>query len=202
MTGFDSQRPTLAESWTQLPVEKLQALEDLATRQAQRFTAGADRLDLERCLGARRGLTPGDRLLLPPGPREEAVGDHTNARVTFRRAIERGNLVVAEITARELGRLDLLDALELTALIAKRDPRVRGRRAGARWLRRWLDESDSPTIDDAVVVAGLLAGLGGDHHDAALVALRSVAQPGGGARTRFRCYRSRDALVTIDDPIM
>jgi hypothetical protein len=38
------------------------------------------------------------------------VADHTNARLTFARAIERGNLVVAEITAQELGRLDLTDA--------------------------------------------------------------------------------------------
>jgi hypothetical protein len=71
----------------------------------------------------------------PVRPREGAVGDHTNARVTFRRALERGNLVVAEITARDLGGLDLKDALELTALIALRD-RPRGQRAGARWLQR------------------------------------------------------------------
>ena len=31
------------------------------------------------------------------------MGDHTNARVTFRRAIERGKPAVAAITARELG---------------------------------------------------------------------------------------------------
>ena len=60
-----------------------------------------------------------------------------SARSVFKRAIERGNVVVAEIAARELGRLDLSEALELTALIAKRDPRVRGRRASARWLRSW-----------------------------------------------------------------
>jgi hypothetical protein len=50
----------------------------------------------------------------------------------------------------------LREALELTALIAKHDPRVRGRRAGARWLRRWLEESEAPTIDDAVMIAGCL----------------------------------------------
>ena len=61
-------------------------------------------------------------------------------RTVFRRALEHGNLVAAEITARELGGLDLSDALELTALIALRD-RARGPRAGARWLQRWLDET-------------------------------------------------------------
>jgi hypothetical protein len=37
-------------------------------------------------------------------------------RTIFRRAIERGNLVVAEITAREMGRLSLEEALYLTRL--------------------------------------------------------------------------------------
>jgi hypothetical protein len=41
----------------------------------------------------------------------------------FRRAIERGNLTVAEATARELLRISLTDALELTILIARKDPR-------------------------------------------------------------------------------
>jgi len=41
-------------------------------------------------------------------------------RTAFRRAIERGNLVVAEIEAREVGQLDLGEALELTALVAPR----------------------------------------------------------------------------------
>ena len=58
----------------------------------------------------------------------------------FRRALERGNLLVVEATAREVGTIDLTDALELTALIALRD-RPRGQRAGARWLQRWLDET-------------------------------------------------------------
>lgn len=43
-------------------------------------------------------------------------------RVIFRRAIERGNLVVAEATACELGRIDLLDALELVCLAAEKAP--------------------------------------------------------------------------------
>jgi hypothetical protein len=94
----------------------------------------------------------------------------------FRRAIDRGNVVVAEITARELGRLDLGEALELAALIAKHDPRVRGRRATARWLLRWLEQAGSPTIDEAVMVAGNLAALGGEAHGPALACLREAAR--------------------------
>jgi hypothetical protein len=100
------------------------------------------------------------------------VGDHTNARVTFDRAIEHGNLVVAEITARELDRLDLADALELTALIALRD-RERGSRAAMRWLGWWLG-SREPPLDETAMVVGCLASLGGSGHAAALTALRGV----------------------------
>jgi hypothetical protein len=41
----------------------------------------------------------------------------------FRRALERKNLLVAEATAKELPPLNLSDALELTMLIARKDPR-------------------------------------------------------------------------------
>ena len=69
--------------------------------------------------------------------------------------------MLAETTAREVGHVDLREALELAALIARHDPRVRGRRASARWLRRWLEERPRATIDEAVMIAGLLAALGG-----------------------------------------
>jgi len=102
------------------------------------------------------------------------VADHTNARVTFQRAIEHGNLIVAEITARELGRLDLADALELTALIALRS-RERGGRASMRWLRWWLG-SREPALDETTMVVGCLAALGGPAHAAALSTLRAVVR--------------------------
>jgi hypothetical protein len=53
---------------------------------------------------------------------------------------------------------------------------VRGRRASARWLRRWLEERPRATIDDAVMATGLLAALGGPSHAAALSALREIAK--------------------------
>jgi hypothetical protein len=83
---------------------------------------------------------------------------------------------VAEVSARELGRLDLSDALELTALIALRD-RQRGQRAGIRWLRWWLGARE-PTLDEAVMVASGLAALGGEGHEPALAALRATAVAG------------------------
>jgi hypothetical protein len=53
----------------------------------------------------------------------------------------------AEATAKELPRLGLADALELTLLIARKDPR-RHPRVAARWLLRYLEEDDEATIDE------------------------------------------------------
>jgi hypothetical protein len=47
-------------------------------------------------------------------------------RRIFATAIERGNIVMAEATARELGRISLEEALALTALVAEKDPAGRG----------------------------------------------------------------------------
>ena len=82
----------------------------------------------------------------------------------------------------ELGRLDLADALELTALTALKD-RPRSRRLAARWLERWLAETPAPApaIDDPLTVAGLLGALGGQHHDTAVSALRNLRGAAGSA---------------------
>jgi hypothetical protein len=45
---------------------------------------------------------------------------------------------------------------------------------GARWLERWLAETEAPTIDDAVMVAGCLAALGGTSHENAVWSLREI----------------------------
>ncbi len=101
------------------------------------------------------------------------LGDHGHPHAIFQRAIERGNLVAAEAAAREMGSLTLVDALELTALVASKD-RGRSRRMAARWLARWLGEAASPTIDDAAMVAGCLVALGGDAREPALWTLREL----------------------------
>jgi hypothetical protein len=113
----------------------------------------------------------------PLGP---ANGGATTAqgqpRTIFIRAIENGNLLVAEATLRaEIPRPTLSDLLELTALIAVKQPQ-RFSRVAARWLYRYLDAVDDATIDDALYVAAWLRALGGRHHGHALAALRDVAE--------------------------
>jgi hypothetical protein len=120
----------------------------------------------------------------------------------FRRALERGNLLVAEATAREVGHVHLSEALELTALTALHD-RARGGRLAIRWLQRWLDESRPRTVDEAALVATLLAALGGDGHHAALLALRAVvemptAKASPSHRARHRAGVA-DSDIVLDD---
>ena len=56
-------------------------------------------------------------------------------RTIFRRALERDNLVLAEVTAREIGRVTIAEALELTAVVARKQPNGYGRfPAKAIWL--------------------------------------------------------------------
>jgi len=114
---------------------------------------------------------------LPSGPGKERVSTaQGHPRAIFQRAIERGNLLVAETTLRgEIPRPTLLDLLELTALIAQKDPRRHGRVA-ARWLRRYLDVRDDATVDDVAFVAVNLQALGGPHHGPALAVLRELAE--------------------------
>jgi hypothetical protein len=100
-------------------------------------------------------------------------------RAIFERAIERGNLLVAETVLRgEIPRPTLLDLLELTALIAQKDPRRHGR-AAARWLLRWLEQRPDATVEDALFVASQLQALGGRFHSVALEALRDAAAAAG-----------------------
>jgi hypothetical protein len=109
----------------------------------------------------------------PEGGRRITAQGHP--RSIFNRAIERGNLLVAETTAREIGRVSLLESLALTALIAQKDPRRRSRVA-ARWLLRYLEAHDRAGIEEAAMVAASLAALGGPANDDALAALREMAE--------------------------
>jgi hypothetical protein len=101
----------------------------------------------------------------------------------FRRVLERGNLLVAEATAKELPPLNLTDALELTILIARKDPR-RHPRVAARWLFRYLEVCDA-TIDEAAMIAACLAALAGDRFQDAALSLRAMAERAT-SRTRTR----------------
>ena len=83
--------------------------------------------------------------------------------------------MAAEAVAKELPLLNLTDALELTILIARKDPR-RHPRVAARWLSRYLEEADGVTIDEATMVASCLSALAGDRHQDAALSLRSTAE--------------------------
>jgi hypothetical protein len=105
-------------------------------------------------------------------------------RATYQRAIERGNLLVAETVLRELGRPTLGELLELTILIAFKDPH-RHARVAARWLVRYLHARDQATIDEASFVVACLSALAGPEHEHAATALRDMAEKAsGGRRTR------------------
>jgi hypothetical protein len=97
-------------------------------------------------------------------------------RAIFQRAIERGNLAVAETVLRtEIARPTLVDLLELTALIAQSDPGRRGR-VTTRWLQRYLEASVDRTIDEVAFAVAALQALGTANHVRALDALREIAR--------------------------
>jgi hypothetical protein len=96
-------------------------------------------------------------------------------RAIFKRAIENGNVVVAEMAAREVGRLTLAEALTLTALVVQKDPARRSRYL-LRWLRRLLDEDENLTIDEAALAASALSVLGGRGQAEALSTLSAMAE--------------------------
>jgi len=102
-------------------------------------------------------------------------------RATFQRAIEHGNLAVAETVLRELGRPSLGELLELTILIAFKNPH-RQPRVAARWLYRYLQARDEATIDEASFVVCCLHALAGPSHEHAATALRDLAEKASSGR--------------------
>jgi hypothetical protein len=86
--------------------------------------------------------------------------------------------VLAEVTAREIGRVTITEALELTALVARKQPHRYGRFA-ARWLCLYLEEHEQATLEDvALLVANLRSLASPKDHASALAILRRVARQG------------------------
>jgi hypothetical protein len=84
--------------------------------------------------------------------------------------------VLVEVTAREIGRVTIAEALELTALVARKQPHRYGRFA-ARWLCLYLEEHERATLEDvALLVSNLEALATRENHAAALAILRKVAR--------------------------
>ena len=77
-------------------------------------------------------------------------------RAIFSRAIEHGNLVVAEASAREIGSLTLEEALRLLFLFAEKDP-IRYERAALRWLIRYVRDGKAVSLLTAQVALSALA---------------------------------------------
>ena len=100
------------------------------------------------------------RLTTPSGPTGRAVTAQGHPRAIFSRAIENGNLVVAEQVAREVPNLTLEEALRLLFLYAEKDP-IKYDRAALRWLARYLRDGKAVTLLKAQLAASALAELRG-----------------------------------------
>ena len=100
------------------------------------------------------------RLTTPSGSTGRAVTAQGHPRAIFSRAIENGNLVVAEQVAREVPNLTLEEALRLLFLYAEKDP-IKYDRAALRWLARYLRDGKAVTLLKAQLAASALAELRG-----------------------------------------
>ena len=97
-----------------------------------------------------------DILASPLGPGEEERRPRRAVPApSFARALQHGNPVVAEATARKLGRISLAEALELTILIAQKEPK-RLPKVAVRWLQRYLEEEQEARLDDVALVVSAL----------------------------------------------
>ncbi len=84
--------------------------------------------------------------------------------------------MLAEVTAREIGRVTIAEALELTALVARKQPHRYGRFA-ARWLCLYLEEHEKATLEDvAPLVSNLESLVTPKDHASTLAILRKVAR--------------------------
>lgn len=77
----------------------------------------------------------------------------------FSRAIQHGSVLNAEVAARELGRLDLSDALALVELMAEKHDH-RFERAALRWHARFEQEIAGVTLEESALALSALLTLG------------------------------------------
>jgi hypothetical protein len=86
----------------------------------------------------------------------------------------------------------LVDALELTVLVARKDPRRRPRVA-ARWLLRLLDEQPDVPIEEAALAAASLVALTGGAYEEARASLGAMAETATSRRRARGVGRSGSA---------
>jgi hypothetical protein len=104
----------------------------------------------------------------------------------FRRALDRENVTEALSAASELGFVGLAEALELTLLLADKEP-AKYDRAAARWHVRFLEEVPNVDLRESQAVLALLVAIPTNRLAAA--ALAELLS------RRRSCERSADALV-------
>jgi hypothetical protein len=88
-----------------------------------------------------------------------------SAHGRFQRALQRRDIVAAEMAAKEMGQLSLIDALSLVACYA-RTGSPKFERAAVRWLVRLSEERDA-SLRDVRLAAECLEVLRTRHHDLA-----------------------------------
>jgi hypothetical protein len=82
------------------------------------------------------------------------------------------------VTARKIGRVTIAEAVELTALVARKQ-RERYGRFAARWLCLYLEEHEKATLDDVELLVTKLGSLATrENHASALAILRKAARQG------------------------
>jgi hypothetical protein len=124
----------------------------------------------------------GSRLPAPSGPWEEAVStSEGHSYSIFKRAVQRRNVLAAIAAAKDLPQLSLTDALDLTLLVARKDPH-RHERMAARWLLRLLEEDPDVTIQEAALAASSLAALPGAGYPEAAQTLKAMSERASGRR--------------------
>jgi hypothetical protein len=93
----------------------------------------------------------------------------------------RGNVLSALAATRDLPQLSLVDALELTVVVARKDPR-RHPRVAALWLLRLLEEQPNVTIEEAALAAPSLVAPTGGAYGEAKATLRAMAETASSRR--------------------
>ncbi len=109
-----------------------------------------------------------------------------SACMRFRRALDRGNATEALSAASELSFVGLAEALELTLLLADKEPEKYDR-AAARWHMRFLHEVPNVDLRENQAVLALLAAIPANRLAAA--ALADLLS------RRRSCERACEALV-------
>ena len=87
----------------------------------------------------------------------------------FRRALDGENVTEALSAASELGFVGLADALELTLLLADKEPEKYDR-AAARWHVRFVYDSKNVSLGESLAVLALLAAIPGNRSAAQALA--------------------------------